>query len=179
VKLNIQDIKDVPEVAAFAEDVAELNALLEHGVRDYLATRPVGVRLSYYRAGMDIFLDGELWAHLEGTCSRCLAGYPFRLVRDFALVMAPASELGPAGDQRGELSADDLALSFYKGEEIDLSPLIREQIILAVPTRPLCDPACRGLCPVCGASRNTGDCGCTVQGGDPRLALFRGLKVGS
>jgi uncharacterized protein len=176
VKIPIREIKDVPQTAAFAEEVGELNGLLHHGVPDYTATSAIGVSASYYRAGMDVFVDGELWGLFQGTCSRCLVEYPFRLVRQFAVVLAPASELGPeGGDHR--LSADDLALSFYRGEEIDLSPLVHEQTILALPTRPLCDPACRGLCPRCGASRNDGDCGCVADAGDPRLAVLRGLKM--
>jgi uncharacterized protein len=176
VKIPIREIKDVPQLATFAEEVGELNGLLHHGAQDYTATSPIGVSASYYRAGMDVFVDGEIWALFQGQCSRCLAEYPFRVVRNFALVLAPANELGPeGGDHR--LTADDLALSYYRGEEIDLSPLVREQTILALPTRPLCDPECRGLCPRCGASRNEEDCGCVVDAGDPRLAVFRGLKM--
>lgn len=176
MKILIREIKDVPQLATFAEDVEELNDLLRHGVQDYTATSPIGVSAAYYRAGMDVFVDGELWALFQGTCSRCLAEYPFRLVRNFAVVLAPASELGPAGGDH-RLTADDLALSYYRGEEIDLSPLIREQMILALPTRPLCDPGCRGLCPQCGASKNAGDCGCATDAGDPRLTVFRSLKM--
>lgn len=176
MKIPIRDIKDVPQLAAFAEEVGELNGLLRHGAQDYMATSAIGASASYYRAGMDVFVDGELWGQFQGTCSRCLAEYPFRLVRNFAVVLAPASELGPeGGDHR--LTADDLALSYYRGEEIDLSPLVREQMILALPTRPLCDPECRGLCPQCGVSRNEGECGCVADAGDPRLAVFRRLKM--
>ena len=177
MKIFIREIKDVPQVATFAEEVEELNGLLRHGVQDYTATSPIGVSASYYRAGMDVLVDGELWALFQGTCSRCLAEYPFRVVRKFAVVLAPASELGPEGGGHGRLTADDLALSHYRGEEIDLSPLIYEQMILALPTRPLCDPGCRGLCPQCGASRSEGDCGCVADGGDPRLAVLRSLKM--
>lgn len=178
MKISIQDIKECPQVATFAEDVEELNARLRFGVRDYAATTPIGVRVSYYRAGLDVFVDGDLWAHLQGTCSRCLAEYPFQVARKFALVLAPVSELGPdeAGDR--ELTADDLALSFYGGDEIDLSPLVEEQLILALPTRPLCDPACRGLCPQCGAVLNAEECGCVLEEPDPRLAVLRNLKIG-
>lgn len=180
VKISIQDIREVPVVVTFTEDATDLNAMLQHGVRDYLASSPVGVSVSYYRAGMDIFVDGEFWADLQGTCSRCLTQYPFRLSKDFALVLVPASELGPGGDDRSsrELHAEDLALSHYQGEEIDLSPLVLEQMILALPTRPLCDAACRGLCPQCGASLNAGNCGCEADRGNPRLAVLRNLKIG-
>jgi uncharacterized protein len=55
--------------------------------------------------------------------------------------------------------------------------LVYEQVFLALPTRPLCDEECRGLCPQCGVNRNAGQCSCTVDAGDPRLAVLRGLKI--
>lgn len=177
MKLVVAEIKETPEAVAFEENVDELNALLQHRVQDFVATTPIGVQIVYYRAGLDVFLSGALWAHLKGTCARCLVDYPFRLASEFALVLAPASA-SMGGDADRELSAEDLALSFYTGEEIDLSPLVREQLLLSVPTRPLCAPGCRGLCAMCGESLNKGDCGCVVERGDPRLAVFRTLKVG-
>jgi uncharacterized protein len=176
VKLIVREIEEEPRVAAFAEDVEELNQLLGHRIRDYVATTPIGVRLTYYRAATDVFVDGELWAHLEGTCSRCLAGYPFRVARGFSIVLAPAPHA--AGGNRA-LTTDDLSLGFYRGEEIDLSPLVLEQMILALPTRPLCEPACRGLCAQCGADLNAGACDCVSERRDPRLAVLRDLKIGS
>jgi uncharacterized protein len=177
VKLIVAEIKEAPEAVAFEESVDELNALLRHRVQDYVATTPIGVEIVYYRAGLDVFVSGALWAHLKGTCARCLVDYPVRLARDFALVLVPLSaSMVEAAD--GELSAEDLALSFYTGEKIDLSPLVREQLLLSLPTRPLCTPGCRGLCAMCGQSLNEGDCGCVVERGDPRLAVFRTLKVG-
>jgi len=166
----------VPTVATFAADAGVVNGLLRHGACDYHA-QTIGVRLAFHRAGMDVFLDGEFWAELEGTCARCLREYPLPLVRQFALVLAPLSEAGPGGERSGGLREEDLSLSYYGGEEIDFSPLVYEQLILALPTRPLCDPACPGLCPQCGASLDTEACGCVVERGDPRLAPLRSLKV--
>jgi uncharacterized protein len=176
VKVAVQDIKETPTSATFAPDAEVVNALLQHGARDYHA-QTIGVRLAYYRAGMDVFLDGEFWAQLQGTCGRCLAEYPLPLAGQFALVLAPISEMGPGGQRSGGLREEDLSLGYYGGEEIDFSPLVHEQLILALPTRPLCDAACRGLCPQCGASLNVGACGCVVERGDPRLAPLLSLKI--
>ena len=48
-------------------------------------------------------------------------------------------------------------------EEVDITEDIREALILNLPHFPLCDGACRGLCPQCGKSLNDGPCGCRVQ----------------
>jgi uncharacterized protein len=173
VKLLIDSIKAVPTEAFFSEEVAEINALLAHRVHDYRIAAPIGVRVSYYRAGLDLFFQGTLWGDILGTCARCLEEYPFRVAHDFHLVLAAICEMG--SDR--QLRTDDLALSYYEGEEIDLSPLVREQMILALPTRPLCAEACRGLCSQCGVNLNVATCQCTRAHVDPRLAVLRSLKV--
>jgi uncharacterized protein len=76
------------------------------------------------------------------------------------------------------LRGDDLGMSYYASDEIDLAPLIGEQVLLALPTRPLCAENCRGLCGQCGANLNRDTCHCAAAGDDPRMALFRTLKVG-
>ncbi len=65
----------------------------------------------------------------------------------------------------------------YDGEEVDVSPLIREQLLLALPTRPLCQEGCRGLCPQCGANLNLNSCDCSAAKFDPRLEALRSLKI--
>ena len=70
-----------------------------------------------------------------------------------------------------------MGLSFYSEEEINLSPYIREQVLLALPMRPLCDDDCRGLCAGCGADLNYEPCRCVSSVSDPRMALFRTMKL--
>jgi uncharacterized protein len=96
------------------------------------------------------------------------------VVQEFSLVLTPATPL--TGEI--ELAPGDLTQSFYEGTEIDLTPLMYEQIMLALPTRPLCGEECRGLCPQCGINRNTGQCACVVEAGDPRWSALRNLKIG-
>jgi uncharacterized protein len=152
-----------------------LTSLLVHGnVCDFEFPAPAEVRVGYYRAGRELFFDGHIGGAVLGHCARCLEAYPFDLNKDFFLVLVPRSELPREMDLRDE----ELDLSFYEGEEIDLTPLVREQIILALPSRPLCREDCKGLCPHCGANRNVQSCTCVTAGGDPRLAVLRTLKVG-
>src|SRR4029077_14778902 len=99
--------------------------------------------------------------------------------RSFRYVLAPRS-IGD--DHDGDLRAEDLEFSLYEGEEVNLTPLIREQMLLALPTRPMCREDCRGLCPQCGANLNERDCGCdreTVQGrfADARFSVLQSIKV--
>jgi uncharacterized protein len=67
-----------------------------------------------------------------------------------------------------ELTGEDFA---------DLTPQMREDIILEVPQRALCQPSCKGLCPVCGKDRNKAVCGCKVSHEDLRWHALDQLKL--
>ena len=78
-------------------------------------------------------------------------------------------------DDGAEVAEDDLGVSFYKDETLDLGELMREQFILALPMKPLCRADCAGLCPVCGMNRNRETCGCQSEWIDPRMEALRRL----
>ncbi len=61
------------------------------------------------------------------------------------------------------------------GEHVDLDDLVREQILLALPTRQLCRDDCKGLCPTCGANLNQTTCDCSAEEIDPRFAALAQL----
>jgi uncharacterized protein len=77
-----------------------------------------------------------------------------------------------------ELTADDLGLISFEGDEIDLVDGIQEQVIMALPFKPLCREGCRGLCPQCGADLNLGDCACSeppvLEG---KFSILKNFKV--
>lgn len=57
-----------------------------------------------------------------------------------------------------------------EGDEIELDSLLQEDFLLAMPTFPLCEEDCKGLCPTCGVNRNEVACSCKNERVDPRLA---------
>lgn len=174
MKLNVHQIEEVAKELAYDEPTASLNEVIVHGaVRDYTFAAPAAVRVEYYRAGQELFFHGRITGNVVGQCARCVEAYTFVLEKEFSLVLLPRPDI--PGER--ELNEEDLDLSFYKGDEVDLSPLIREQLLLALPTRPLCQDTCKGLCPQCGANLNLQTCQCTPSVEDPRLAILRNLKV--
>ena len=66
----------------------------------------------------------------------------------------------PAGTEDVERDDEDgdPDVVTFKGGEIDLSGELRDELVLAMPFNPLCDEACRGLCPLCGGNRNLVPC---------------------
>lgn len=173
MKLLVSQIIDSPKELDFAESPAELNRLYGGADRDFRFPEPLEVHVIYYRSGADLFFHGRVTGTIEGHCSRCLKSYAFRLDKEFDFVLAPDT----SSPKNKELNAGELGLSFYRGDELNLEPLIREQVLLALPTRPLCDENCRGLCPSCGVDLNEKACRCASAESDPRMAIFRDMKL--
>jgi uncharacterized protein len=177
MKIRVDDIYPEPKELRFSESIETLNEVYaKSAVREYRFPPALAVDLTYYRAGRQLFFHGRLRGTLQAACGRCLQSFPVELNKEFEFILTPR----PVNPGRGaeELNRDDLGLSYYSTEEIDLSPLISEQVILALPTRPLCAEDCRGICGGCGANLNAETCACSSSAGDPRMAIFRTLKVG-
>jgi uncharacterized protein len=106
-------------------------------------------------------------------CSRCLAAYPFASDEPFTLLLYKRA---PGSPDVRELSRDDLDVSFYEGEDVDVAPIAEERVQMSIPMKPLCREDCRGLCPRCGADRNQGSCACASEDTDPRWAALAGVS---
>ncbi len=175
MKLRIEDITAEAKELSFEEPQGELNRVLETGpVHEFRVEGPIGVKIAYYRAGTELFFSGALHAPTHAVCARCAEEFELDSQRAFRFVLTPR-----VVGYNDKNDAEDLELSVYEGDEVDLSPLIREQLLLSLPTRPLCREDCRGLCPRCGANLNAGQCGCSAAELDPRLGALRQLKVRS
>jgi len=124
--------------------------------------------------GRDVLVRGALSGQLNLTCSRCLEPFVAKVEADFDLLLLPRPEQAPS---REELTPEDLDLDFYTGEVVDLESLLKEQIVLMVPLKPLCAEDCRGLCPRCGANLNRESCSCPEIKPTGPLAGLAKLKL--
>ena len=129
-----------------------------------------------YKAGASIFFSGRLTGALDLSCARCLTRFPMPVEEELEAVYLPKESLtAEAGEI--ELSAEDMDVQFFEGEEISLFLPVRDQLSLATPIGPLCDENCKGLCPVCGIDRNVKTCSCDTEKGDPRFEALNKLKL--
>ncbi len=94
---------------------------------------------------------------------------------DFALEYITGSDY--ESSEVVELTEDEMSVSVFDGKAIDVDEIVKEQILLAVPTRMLCREDCKGICPECGIDRNTGECSCVAEDIDPRWAALEELKI--
>jgi uncharacterized protein len=138
-------------------------------------TSRVAVEGTASRKGEEIRLRGTINAEVEVLCDRCLAAVRLPLEVEFDTAFVPqAAEAGRA--ENVELLTADMGLAAYEGDAVDLDELVREQIMLALPSRRLCREECKGLCPKCGADLNAGECDCERGEIDPRWSALAGLK---
>jgi uncharacterized protein len=122
------------------------------------------VTLSSYPGG--ITASGVVAAPWSGECRRC--GGPVG-----GTVRAEVRErFAPTGGTDRDDDAYPLT-----GDELDLEPLARDAVLLELPLAPLCREDCAGLCPTCGANRNTETCDC-APAADPRWAALDALRDG-
>jgi uncharacterized protein len=134
---------------------------------------PVALKAEASKHQRKVRLVGRVQTTLEVDCGRCLEPLTVPVNAAFEATYLPAAENTGQVDQ--EVSADDLTVSYYQDDVIDLGQLIREQLYLALPMKPLCRDDCQGLCPECGANHNRETCDCRHEWVDPRLAVLKAL----
>ena len=141
---------------------------------DYRVATPVELSMDIEKAGAGVFrVTGRAVTRLELECGRCLDEFEVPVDARFELRYVPQAEAAP--DEEREIAEDDLTTSFYRDGTLDVIDMLREQFQLALPMKPLCSDACRGLCSQCGANLNRTTCACTPTWEDPRLAALKGL----
>jgi len=141
---------------------------------DFRVASPVRLAFEIYKDKSTFRLVGKTETTLEAPCSRCLEPMIVPVEASFDLRYQPHST--NTGEGELEIEEDDLTTAFYQNDEIDLQQLMREQFYLALPMKPLCGEACRGLCPMCGKNLNKGSCDCKRDWEDPRLAALKELR---
>ena len=121
----------------------------------------------------DIRLRGQYQGDFELLCARCLEPVAQRLSGDFDLVFRPES-VDSDGAERS-ISEEETEIGYYEKSGLLLEDVVREQVLLSLPTRTLCEPDCKGLCQHCGQNLNQGKCSCDEAPADPRWNALAGL----
>jgi uncharacterized protein len=159
-------IPDIPE-EGLDLDIAE-------SIDTDIVFSPVSARLRIDKAGAEVMVTGDLRAEIKLTCSRCLKEFNRNLTVPVNVVYHSIEELKDEA-HLNEVRSEELDLDFYSGEEFDILALIKEQIELNLPMKPLCEDACKGICPKCGTDLNVKSCSCSVKDIDPRFESLKKL----
>ena len=137
-------------------------------------TAPATVNGKIRLAGNEVFVNGHVDTRTQVECDRCLKPIEMPVSADFELEYISGSEY--ESSDVAELTEAEMSVSVFDGAAIDVDEIVKEQILLAVPTRMLCREDCKGICPQCGTDRNTGECNCVTEDIDPRWAALKNLK---
>ncbi len=171
MRIEVENLTPTASPFAHAYRPEEVD-LEEEGAR---LVADAAVEGSATRKGEQVRLRGTISTEVELLCDRCAAPRSAPLAVEFDTSFIP-QEVEAGKEENVELLADDLGLSAYEGDAVDLDELVREQILLALPSRHLCREDCKGLCPTCGADLNAEACSCEQRGVDPRWAALADWK---
>lgn len=108
---------------------------------------PLDVTVTLTSVSEGVFVQGSVCAHAEGSCARCLAPLSVDICEQIAEIVYYPESLHALEDN-GEEDIDELPV--IDSDHIDLEPIVRDAVVLALPLRPLCSPDCQGLCSECG-----------------------------
>ena len=151
MKINVKRIPIDGEVLRGSEPPS----IMELDEADVRFKNDVAYDLFAQVQGSALLVTGTLRTPATLRCSRCLVAFEQPLtVSNFVF--------------HQELHAEDF---------VDLTPSIREDIILELPQRALCQEECRGLCPHCGKNLNEGPCQCRPKREDLRWHALDQLKL--
>lgn len=165
MKIIVSEIEEHGIDLTFSESLSK-NSLLE-------SIGPVNAHLRIDRRGEELRIEGDIQGRVSLQCSRCLVNFRKELSLNIDLLYHPATEV--AKEETCEVPGDELNIGFYSNNELDITQVIREQLILNLPMKALCDETCKGLCPVCGADMNLQRCECRYESIDPRLKSLKKL----
>jgi len=135
---------------------------------------PIHLEAAVSKFEKEVTIEGRIATTVEMSCVRCLKLHHEVIDDLFEVIYRPRIETEKQSDEI-ELDETDLNVSYYEGESISMATLLRDQILLLLPVKPLCKPDCAGLCPSCGQDLNEGPCPCSKDTLDPRLAGLRQL----
>lgn len=120
---------------------------------------PVNVDVYYAKDGQ-LQVKGTANVRVTIPCDRCLTpvSYSFSVLAERDL----------------DLSEEEQP-SFLEGKVLDVDGLVFHELLLHWPAKILCREDCKGICTVCGADLNQGECGCDRHVLDPRMAAFQDI----
>jgi uncharacterized protein len=181
MRVNIDEIKEGGLQRSWDLPREVLDEMVRGDAAGYRARGPLHVEGRLRKVERRVLFEARASAAVHAPCRRCLTDVDVDVPVEFEVNYVPEEELrgGAVGDEDADhadartaasFGADEVNEEAYAGKVIDLDPMLREQLLLALPAYPVCGEACRGLCSVCGTNLNERDCGCDRRVPDPRWA---------
>ncbi len=129
--------------------------------------------------GKTYCVSGTFDTDVRLICSRCLSEFEKPLKETFEMAFAPEEPgtVDNKDDQDKELTAEEIKMMYFDGEEIDLKDALQQQLIMNLSQKPLCKETCKGLCQKCGANLNEENCRCSKDQINSKFEMLKNLKL--
>jgi uncharacterized protein len=146
--------------------------LTEAGLR---STKPVCASLTLHRTGDHrVEVEGSVGTGIQLTCDRCLNDCNFLVDVRFHVVLLHSSEHDWSGK---EVECRTAYLDVIEVDEpvADVEDILRQQVLLSLPTKQLCSLDCQGLCSRCGGDLNREHCPCSAGAAASPFAVLNNV----
>lgn len=174
--LKLDEIPEEGLDLKWKEEKATLLAYMKDLSRiDFDLETPLQGAVKISKAGRSVLITGRVEVTLRFQCVRCLIEFPYPLSTTFELTLHPLKDA--PSEEETELESEDMGSSFFEGGEIHLSEIACEQIFLEIPSQPVCQEGCKGLCSVCGKDLNVSSCGCVKEELASGFSALKKLKL--
>ncbi len=131
--------------------------------------QPLDVTVKAANVGHGILLQGKVHTEVELDCSRCLGNFSLTVDTGFEEEVCHSSDVAAYLADHPE-AVEEENYTVFSSDVLDITPLVVEHVLLALPMKPLCREECKGLCSRCGRNLNVAACSCEQEAVDPRLA---------
>ena len=122
---------------------------------------PIVGTLKLTRTNHGILAEAKYEVEIEQECGRCLDPARSTIESDVSEEFLPSVSITTGLPV--DIDADPDEPRVNANHELDLTDIIRQDIVVQEPLQPLCRPDCPGLCADCGAELQAGACGCAVE----------------
>jgi uncharacterized protein len=170
MRIDIRELEEEPLTLTGEVPLKDLN----FDPAEIRVLGPIVVTLTAKKQAQRIRVRGRFAVDVEVPCARCLDPVRVPLVSEFDQFYQSNADHQLAGEI--VLNEKDTEIGFFNGDFIEVSDIVREQVLLALPMKPVCREDCKGLCPHCGKNRNAEACDCQTSSTDPRLAPLLKIK---
>lgn len=158
-----------PGIIDFGDDLTQTAPLKTAGRAELLREHR-----GSHKVVEDIRIVGRFSTEIEARCARCLEAVDNAVAEEFDLVYRPQGV--DARAEEASINQAETEIGYYQGEGLLLEDVLKEQILLALPVKQICNAACKGLCPQCGTNLNTGSCDCVTAMPDPRWSALQDIR---
>jgi uncharacterized protein len=169
IRIDISEIPEGHSHLSLTCDPADLEADLD----EVRLASDVDLELDVSRNGDEMLFRGTARTRAEVECARCLKAFLMGLeaALEFWCILSGKT----AGDEQVP-ERDNVVEAAADATSIDVTDMVRSELLVLLPLKTLCRADCRGLCPVCGVDLNESTCSCSTEITDSRWDALKKLK---